>query len=240
MIIKTKGYVLRTIKYGEHQLIADIFTESNGLLTFIVPGARKAGVHSKAIFLQTLSSLELIIEVQEGKNLQKIKEIKFDRLFTNIQMDIRKGSIVLFLGDVLRNCIKENAPNKELYEFIDLNLQFLDQTNKGFTNLSIYFLLHLTAHLGFFPLNEWSETHTSLNLKEGYFEPFTEIMEHNLETEPSKLLNQFMNIHLQKIGSIALSREQRLYLIDKIIWYYRYHLDYFQELKSLHVLKEIF
>jgi recombinational DNA repair protein (RecF pathway) len=50
MIIKTKGYVLRTVKYGEHQLIADIFTESNGLLTFIVPGARKVGVHSKAIF----------------------------------------------------------------------------------------------------------------------------------------------------------------------------------------------
>lgn len=240
MIIKTKGYVLRTVKYGEHQLIADIFTESNGLLTFIVPGARKVGVHSKAIFLQTLSSLELIIEVQEGKNLQKIKEIKFDRLFTNIQIDIRKGSMVLFLGDVLRHCIKENAPNKELYAFIDINLQFLNQANKGFYNLSIYFLLHLTAHLGFFPVNEWSETNSSLNLKEGSFEPFQEIMEHNLEAEPSKLLDQLMNIPLQNIGHIILTRDQRLYLIDKIIWYYRFHLDYFPELKSLPVLKEIF
>jgi len=240
MIIKTKGYVLRTVKYGEHQLIADIFTESNGLLTFIVPGARKVGVHSKAIFLQTLSSLELIIEVQEGKNLQKIKEIKFDRLFTNIQIDIRKGSMVLFLGDVLRHCIKENAPNRELYSFIDINLQFLNQANKGFTNLSIYFLLHLTAHLGFFPVNEWSETDSSLNLKEGCFEPFQEIKEHNLEAEPSKLLDQLMNISLQNIGLIILTRDQRMYLIDKIIWYYRFHLDYFPELKSLPVLKEIF
>jgi len=240
MIIKTKGYVLRTVKYGEHQLIADIFTESNGLLTFIVHGARKVGVHSKAIFLQTLSSLELIIEVQEGKNLQKIKEIKFDRLFTNIQIDIRKGSMVLFLGDVLRHCIKENAPNKELYAFIDINLQFLNQANKGFYNLSIYFLLHLTAHLGFFPVNEWSETNSSLNLKEGSFEPFQEIMEHNLEAEPSKLLDQLMNIPLQNIGHIILTRDQRLYLIDKIIWYYRFHLDYFPELKSLPVLKGIF
>jgi len=240
MIIKTKGYVLRTVKYGEHQLIADIFTESNGLLTFIVPGARKVGVHSKAIFLQTLSSLELIIEVQEGKNLQKIKEIKFDRLFTNIQIDIRKGSMVLFLGDVLRHCIKENAPNRELYSFIDIKLQFLNQANKGFTNLSIYFLLHLTAHLGFFPVNEWSETDSSLNLKEGCFEPFQEIKEHNLEAEPSKLLDQLMNIPLQNIGLIILTRDQRMYLIDKIIWYYRFHLDYFPELKSLPVLKEIF
>ncbi|MFN6018757.1 MAG: recombination protein O N-terminal domain-containing protein, partial [Bacteroidota bacterium] len=46
MIIKTKGYVFRTLKYGEHQLITDIFTESNGLLSFIVPGARKGGIHS--------------------------------------------------------------------------------------------------------------------------------------------------------------------------------------------------
>ena len=87
MIIKTKGYVFRTLKYGDHQVITDIFTESNGLLTFIVPGARKGGVHSKGIFLQPLSSLDLIIEVQDGKNLQKIKEIKFDRLFTSIQSD---------------------------------------------------------------------------------------------------------------------------------------------------------
>lgn len=240
MIIKTKGYVFRTLKYGEHQLITDIFTESNGLLTFIVPGARKGGIHSKAIFLQPLSSLDLIIEVQDGKNLQRIKEIKFDRLFTKIQSDLRKGIIILFLGDVLRHCVKENAPNKELYDFIDDNLQFLDQTNLGFSNVTIYFLLHLSAHLGFFPVNEWSETNSSLNLKEGYFEPFYKIMEHNLETEPSRILDQFMNIPLQNISNIKLSRDQRLYLIDKIIWYYRFHLDFFPELKSLSVLKEIF
>ena len=240
MIIKTKGYVLRTVKYGDHQLIADIFTESNGLLTFIIPGARKSGVHSKAIFLQTLSSLDLIIEVQEGKNFQKIKDLKFDRLFTNIQADIRKGSILLFLGDVLRNSIKENAPNKELYEFIELNLHFLDKANKGYSNVSIYFLLHLTAYLGFFPVNEWSEMNSSLNLKDGQFEPFQGVSDCNLEVEPSKLLDQLLNIPLQNIGSIILSREQRLYLIDKIIWYYRYHLDYFQDLKSLPILKEIF
>jgi DNA repair protein RecO (recombination protein O) len=240
MIIKTKGYVFRTLKYGEHQLITDIFTESNGLLTFIVPGARKGGVHSKGIFLQPLSSLDLIIEVQDGKNLQKIKEIKFDRLFTNIQSDLRKGVIILFLGDVLRHCVKENAPNKELYDFIDANLQFLDQANQGFSNVTIYFLLHLTAHLGFFPVNEWTENDSSLNLKEGYFEPFLEIREYNLEAEPSRLLDQFMNIPLQNISIIKLSRDQRLYLIDKIIWYYRFHLDFFPELKSLPVLKEIF
>ncbi|MFN6064107.1 MAG: DNA repair protein RecO, partial [Bacteroidota bacterium] len=187
-----------------------------------------------------LSSLDLIIEVQDGKNLQKIKEIKFDRLFTNIQSDLRKGVIILFLGDVLRHCVKENAPNKELYDFIDANLEFLDQANQGFSNITVYFLLHLTAHLGFFPVNEWSETDNSLNLKEGYFEPFKEIMEYNLEAEPSRLLDQFMNIPLQNISIIKLSRDQRLYLIDKIIWYYRFHLDFFPELKSLPVLKEIF
>ncbi len=119
MIIKTKGYVFRTLKYGDHQVITDIFTESNGLLTFIVPGARKGGVHSKGIFLQPLSSLDLIIEVQDGKNLQKIKEIKFDRLFTSIQSDLRKGVIILFLGDVLRHSVKENEQNKEIDLFED-------------------------------------------------------------------------------------------------------------------------
>jgi DNA repair protein RecO (recombination protein O) len=89
-------------------------------------------------------------------------------------------------------------------------------------------------------VNEWSETDSSLNLKEGYFEPFQEIKEYNLEAEPSKLLDQFMNIPLQNISIIKLSRDQRLYLIDKIIWYYRFHLDFFPELKSLPVLKEIF
>ena len=101
MIIKTKGYVFRTLKYGEHQLITDIFTESNGLLSFIVPGARKGGIHSKGIFLQPLSSLDLIIEVQDGKNLQKIKEIKFDRLFTNIQLTFWSR----YVGRYLCTCV---------------------------------------------------------------------------------------------------------------------------------------
>jgi DNA repair protein RecO (recombination protein O) len=240
MIIRTKGYVFRTVKYGEHQLIADIFTHSNGLLSFIIPGARKAGISSKAIFLQTLSSLELIIEVREGRNLQKIKEIKFDKLHTNIQMDIRKGAMVLFLSDVLRHSIRENAPNKELFDFIEFNLQYLDLADKGFSNVSLYFLIHLTTHLGFFPVNQWTEKNNSFHLKEGYFEPFSELSEYQLEAEPSKLLDQLMNIPIQNLGQISLSRAQRRYLLDKMIWYYRYHLDFFPELKSLPVLKEIF
>jgi DNA repair protein RecO (recombination protein O) len=155
-------------------------------------------------------------------------------------MDIRKGAMVLFLSDVLRHSIRENAPNKELFDFIEFNLQYLDLADKGFSNVSLYFLIHLTTHLGFFPVNQWTEKNNSFHLKEGYFEPFSELSEYQLEAEPSKLLDQLMNIPIQNLGQISLSRAQRRYLLDKMIWYYRYHLDFFPELKSLPVLKEIF
>jgi DNA repair protein RecO (recombination protein O) len=40
MVIKTRGIVLRAIKYSETSVIADIFTEQFGLRSYIISGVR--------------------------------------------------------------------------------------------------------------------------------------------------------------------------------------------------------
>ena len=40
MIIKTRGIILRTVKYSETSVIADIFTEGAGLRSYIISGMR--------------------------------------------------------------------------------------------------------------------------------------------------------------------------------------------------------
>lgn len=42
MISKTKGIVLRSVKYGETSLIVTIFTELFGLQSYLVNGVRQA------------------------------------------------------------------------------------------------------------------------------------------------------------------------------------------------------
>jgi len=240
MFLRTRAFVFRTVKYGDHHLIADLFTLSHGLVSFSIPGARKAGKGSRAVFLQTLSLLELVMDFREGRNLQTLRDLKFDRLFPAITCDIRKAAILLFLSEVLRNSIREKEPNEDLFQFIEETLNFLDAAPSGYGHLSLHFLVHLTAHLGFFPSGRWSPRESSLNLREGTFTPYPESGDFHLEPEPSSLLDQILQLSREDLGKLPMNREQRLFLLERMLTYYRLHLDYFGELKSLRVLREIF
>ena len=78
MIHKSKGVVLRSVKYGETSLVVTAFTELFGLQSYIVNGVRivsKKG-SSKAVFFQPSALLDLVVYHNEYKNLQRIKEYK--------------------------------------------------------------------------------------------------------------------------------------------------------------------
>src|SRR5882724_4224239 len=82
-IHKTKGIVLRTVKYGETSVIVTIFTELFGVQSYLVNGVRTSSKKGsgKANLFQPGAILDMVVYHNELKNLNRIKEFKWDYLY---------------------------------------------------------------------------------------------------------------------------------------------------------------
>src|SRR6187431_1942886 len=81
MTHKTKGIVLRTVRYGETSLVVTIFTELFGVQTYMVNGVRTSKKSSaKANHFQPGAILFMLVYHNDQKQMQRIKEFKWDFL----------------------------------------------------------------------------------------------------------------------------------------------------------------
>jgi hypothetical protein len=72
---KTRGIVIRTIKYGESSAICNILTEQFGLIGFHIPGVYKNKGKVKISYLQPLNTVEVSLNYKKNSNLQRILDI---------------------------------------------------------------------------------------------------------------------------------------------------------------------
>ena len=110
-IHKTKGIVLRTVKYGETSVIVTIFTELFGVQSYLVNGVRtstKKGT-GKANLFQPAAILDLIVYHNELKQLQRIKEFKWSVIYQHIFSDVPKNAVALFMVELLTKCLKQRC-----------------------------------------------------------------------------------------------------------------------------------
>jgi len=77
---KTKGIVFRTVKYGETSIVVTIFTELFGVQSYLVNGVRTSSRKGsgKANLFQPAAILDLVVYHNELKQLNRIKEFRWD------------------------------------------------------------------------------------------------------------------------------------------------------------------
>ncbi len=171
MVHKTKGIVLRTVKYGETSVIVTILTELFGLQSYLVNGVRthSAKGGSKAGLFQPAAMLDLVIYHQESKNLNRLKEFSWNHLYQHVFSDVVTHAVALFMIELLQKCLKQPEPNPELYYFIEDALRDLISRSPGTGQFSTFFCI---TSCGFFGLridDNYSEKRSFLDLEEGYF-----------------------------------------------------------------------
>ena len=100
---KTKGIVLRTVRYGETSIIVAIFTELFGVQSYLVNGVRVSSNKGmgKATLFQPAAILDLVVYHNELKQLQRIKEFRWGHLYHNILSDVKKNAVALFMVELL-------------------------------------------------------------------------------------------------------------------------------------------
>ncbi len=239
MILETRGIILRTVKYSETSVIADIYTEGAGLRSYIISGVRTQRSKVAMGLLQVASLVDIVAYNTQGK-LNRIKEIHAAHVYTALPFDIRRSSIGLFMAEVARRTIRESEENEELFIFLFNIFKFLDVTPERFTNLHLSFLLELSGHLGFRP-DEHEYTEGSVfDLKNGVFTHKTIghslFLDENLSTILRVLLaTPWTQTHLLKITA-----DERRQLIGELLKFYQFHLDNFPDINSFKIFQEIF
>ncbi len=239
MLLKTKGIVLRSIKYGDNSLICDLFTEEKGLRSYIVGGIRNKKAAIKPNLLQVMSVLDVVVYEREGKSLNRMKEAKSAFVYQQLPFEIKRGAIGLFMVELAQKSIKGSETHKELYDFLEDFFIYLDQTDLPIQNIHLYFMLHLSSFLGFFPGGEQTRQTPYFDLQQGVFIP-QKAGTYSLSESLSAMVHVLKENSIEEIQQIKWPREQRNQLLLQLIDYYRYHIDNFPGLNAHEVFMEVY
>lgn len=243
MIHKTKGIVLRSVKYGETSLVVTAFTELFGLQSYIVNGVRivsKKG-SSKAVFFQPSALLDLVVYHNEYKNLQRIKEYKWAYLYQHIFSDVRKNAVALFMIELLTKSLKQPEANAELFYFVEDALIHLDSASDTvMANFPLFFALHLAVFFGFRISDEFSEENNYLDLEEGLFSSSRPPHLNYLDDKAAEVSSFILKAqHPNELEELKLNQEFRRFLLSSYETYYRLHIPEFGTMRTLPVLREM-
>lgn len=239
MLIKTRGIVLRSIKYSETSLIVDIYTEQRGLQKYIVSGVRSKKAKTKASLLQVMTLLDLVAYYRENRELHRIREMKPAYVFHAIPFNVLRGAVGLFMAEVARKTIRGSETHAELFAFLFDTFRFLDETSGPVHNLHLHFLAHLSSFLGFVPGDDFSEQTPYFDLREGVFVTDKPRHAYVLEVEESALLYELLQVNRADAGSVEMTAGQRRRLLEHLLLYYRLHIENLPEINAHRILQEV-
>ena len=230
----SRAFVIRSIKNGETSLIVSCYLEDIGYKTFIVKGvySSKKSKFSKAHFFP-LNIVNLNYSYSEGKNLGFIKEVKTEKLYKSLHLDIQKSSVIIFLSEILNSIFKEETlVNKDLFNFLLNTLSWYDQV-KSCNNFHLKFLLELSRFIGFYP-NINNENDSFFNLESGSTSA-TQSIGVNISGNDLTLFKEFLGTEFEDLNSMNTKNESRTRILNYIIDYYSLHLQMFKTPKSINV-----
>jgi len=246
MTHKTRGIVLRTVKYGETSVVTTIFTEKFGIQTYLVNGIRtlqKKG--SKTAMMQPGSILDLEAYHNDLKGMQRIKEFSWSHIYNHIFSDVIINSIAVYVIELLNKTLKQPEANQDLFDFCEDCFLFLDKsTVADAANFALYFSLQLPQFMGFKiqspePQLE-TETDIYLDLKEGIFSTDKPFHPHFIQGESVRYTIELLKvIHPEELKEIKLNKDIRRSLLTAYQQYYALHLHEFGQMKTMKVLQEV-
>lgn len=237
MLYTTQGIVLHNIKYADKKLISKIYTKDFGLISANINVGSGPKAKIKSGVIQPLTQIECVISLKENKEIQQLTEVKCLFVYTDLQSNFSKLCIAQFLNEVLYKCLKEQTQNLDLFELICHTYQWLDKAVDNYLDTHIYFLVELTKHLGFYPINNRDKTNSYFDTLEGKFGSTTKSFPLGFDLWQSELFSDLFSYSLSNQKKI--NRSERLALLDCLLHYYKMQIPGLIEFKSYRVMQEM-
>ena len=240
MYERLNGVVLRTISYNDKNSIVKVYTDSHGLLSFLLPqNGGKAARMRRALF-QPLSLVEIESDITAGREIYRIRESRCIVPLPSLHSHPVKNALSLFITELLSHVIVEEERNAPLFSYISNSVQLLDRLDDGIANFHICFLYHLGAFVGIQPDTATYRNGYWFDMDNGIFTPRQPLHTHVLaprEAAVMMLLSRmtFANLHL-----FRFNRDQRNEILDIALSYYRLHNSTIGDMKSPDILRQVF
>lgn len=227
------AFLLTKQNYGETSLIVRCFTLEEGMQSFVIKGAKRKKKQNAALYYP-LVELELTYRSNLNSGLWLCTQNELLQYHYPLYKEPAKTAILMFLTEVLAQCLREEANNPALYEFIQEEMALLSELKEQYGNFHLFFLLKLSSYLGFKPnLSQINSPY--FDLLEGCFSH--ETTAYTLSIIESDLLRDLV---LSSLGEASFNQQKRRFLLNVLLRYYQIHVHDFKEPLSLLVLKKVF
>ncbi len=243
MVHKTKGIVLRTIKYGETSVICTVFTELLGLQSYIIKGVRSSGKHGRprANALFPSSILQMVVIHRPSHDLNHVRECYPEVIYQTIQEDVVKNCVALFTVEVFQQILVNHDPQPELFSFLE---DFLLQLDAAYTdqvaNFPLFLLIQSARLAGYFISGLYSATTPFADIYDGRFSTEASRFPPFITGEEAKLMSDLNQAAtLPEIGAIKVTGTERKTALQNYLAFMELHIPHFKPLKSLPVLTSI-
>ena len=230
---KTRGIVIRTIKYGESSAICNILTEQFGLLGFHIPGVYKNKGKVKMSYLQPLNTVELSLNYKKNSNLQRIIDITCHS-YPELKSFSQQAFYQVFC-ELVQQTIKENELNRNLFEYLHHEAIPSLNTEIHFWQLP-FTMLNVLHKYGCSPNCESYTDDAYLDLQNGTFIETLLPLKSIAEKDSSAIIYQILT---QGITHLPKDKNLRLKVIEELLRYFQYHVSEHFELRSRSILSEV-
>ena len=237
MILSSSGIVLSTLRYSDSSVIARVYTREKGLRAFMVRTGKGKSAISKLSLLQPLSLVSVSFKDDERKTMHTIRSIERENSLRSIPFDPVKTCIALFVAEVIGRSIGEEEKNDELFKFLQSSILLLDDGENP-NNFHLKFMIEFTRFLGFYPQRAISGQ-PYFDLSEGEFLQTEPPHPYFLEGKLASAFSELIGTGMTSFDSVRITNSHRRELLQKLIDYYRLHLDGMKEINSHKVLEEV-
>lgn len=207
--------VLASTKIGEKSLVLHCLTKQWGRRSFIVSVSKTSAM---ALYLP-LNILDAEVIENPKSDLWRMHAISACHPLEGIRSDIRKNTMTMFLSEVLYRTVKDGCNEDGLFDWCCSAVLTLDALESDFSNYHLRFLLELCGALGFSPSAEDLMPFAGARLKE---------------------IEALLSLDFSHTMLLPLSGPARNEIAESLLTYLSHHTESKIEVRSLHVLRELF
>ena len=240
MITKTRGIVLRSVRFGESSLIVDVLTKSSGRVSFMVHIPKTSKGKIKKQYFQPMTLLDFEYDFRQRSNLQRIKDVRVSLPYSSIPIDPAKSCISLFLSEFIYYATRNEQENPTLFTYISTSLEWLDNAYEDFANFHLVFMMRLGKFLGFHPFLEDFTPGCFFDLRNGCFTLSMPLHTDFLNAADAGHLYNLMRMNFDTMKLFKLSHDDRNRITEIVLRYYKLHLPNMPELQRFDILREVF
>jgi DNA repair protein RecO (recombination protein O) len=148
VIVKTRGIVLRSVRFSESSSIVTFFTEKAGKIAGMVRGARRAG-NRFGSSLQPMSHVSVVIYRKPGREVQTVSQCELVESFRRIPAELERISIGMQFVELVNLLTHGEEENEEVYRLLSGSLRSVDSEPNPGRALLYHFEIEILRILGF-------------------------------------------------------------------------------------------